>query len=498
VSLTATSSQAKYPLAAPGTTTHSGSVVCLLILFWAAIIVTAMGASETWLRGLMISTVATTIFFPIIHRVARGQLDLFEPIVPSALATTVMFVGRPIADQVTESYIHLGYDIQPTFDWALFAVVIGILAFNMGYSSGLGRHLQKVFPTPARQFPPRQTVIGAATMAITGSTLFSIFLIANGGFRALLIVISGRSNEHSSMMRQSSAYLYFGIFLLLPATLVFFALWMKTRRLLYLACTVLTGVPLFLYESSMGDRSEMLPLVFGIPAIYYLWRGRRPKAFHLIAATLVLLVGFAFLREFRNTTATGRKAIESATLLTDPGKALASTFTKDDSEMFDTFCNLLMVVPSRIPFQPWGPVTDIGTRALPRILFPDKGLELPDQFVVTLWPQHYKLSRASSAFSILGHYYMYGGVLGVAIGAFCMGLLLRQTWLWYLAHSNNLNAVLLYSFVPSFVVILWRGTVTDTLGRMVFTVLPLVAMQSFIRSRTEKASTQADRTPAHA
>ena len=182
------------------------------------------------------------------------------------------------------------------------------------------------------------------------------------------------------------------------------------------------------------------------------------------------------------------------TLLTDPAQALASTFTKDDSEMFDTFCNLVSVVPSRIPFQPFGPITDIGTRALPRILFPDKGLELPDQFVVVLWPQHYKVSRASSAFSILGHYYMYGGILGVAIGAFCMGLLLRQTWLWYLAHSDNLNAILLYSFVPSFVVILWRGTVTDTLGRMVFTVLPLVVMQSFIRSRTMKSSTQSHAT----
>ncbi len=465
---------------------HSGIVLGLLIVFWATIIVTAVGASETLLRGFMISAVATAIFVPLIYRVARGQLDLFEPIVPSALATSVMFVGRPIADQVTGSYIHLGYDIQPTFDWTLLCVVAGIITFNLGYASGLGGWMQRLFPAPAMQFPPDRTVVAAATMAIVGSSLFSIFLLANGGFRALLIVIGGRSSEHASMMRQSSAYLYFGIFLLLPATLVFFGLWMKTRQLRYLTFTVLTGVPLFLYESSMGDRSEMLPLVFGLPAIYYLWKAKRPQAFQLLIATVVLLIGFAFLREFRNSTALGHKSVESATLLTDPGAALASTFTKDDSEMFDTFCNLTSVVPSRIPFQPFGIVTDIGTRALPRLLFPDKGLELPDQFIVALWPAHYKLSRASSAFSILGHYYMYGGILGVAMGAFVMGLLLRQTWLWYLAQNNNLNAILLYSFVPSFAVILWRGTVTDTLGRMVFTVLPLVLMQSFIRSTIKR------------
>jgi hypothetical protein len=454
-----------------------------MIVFWAAVVVTALGASETLLRGAMISTVATAIFWPLIHRVATGRLDLFEPIIPSALATSVMYVGRPIADQVTASYIHLGYGIIPTFDWTLFSAVAGIVAFNCGYSSNLGVPLKKLFPAPAKQFPVGRMASGATTMAIVGASLFGVFLFSNGGLRALLIVISGRSYEHSSMMRQSSAYLYFGIFLLLPATLLFFGIWIKTKRLTYLCSSALTGVPLFLYESSMGDRSEMLPLVFGLPAIYYLWKGKRPKLGLLLLSGIILLAGFAFLREFRNATATGHRPIESATLLTDPLKALASTFTQDDSEMFDTFCNLVSVVPSSLPYHPLGVLTDIGTRALPRILFPNKGLELPDQLVVILWPQHYKLSRASSAFSILGHYYMYGGIVGVAIGAFCMGILFRQTWNWYLDHSNNLNAILLYSFVPSFVVILWRGTVTDTLGRMFFTVVPLVAMQSFIRHR---------------
>lgn len=396
--------------------------------------------------------------------------------------TTVMFVGRPIADQVTASYIHLGYGILPTFDWTLFSVLVGIAAFNLGYSSGLGRPLQEVFPIPATHFPPGRMAMSATAMSVIGVMLFSAFVLTSGGARALLIVLGGRGNAHASLTRHSTGYLYAGINLLLPATLIFFGLWVSTLKRQNLYFAALTGVPLFCYEASMGDRSEMLPLLFGLPVIYYLWKGRRPRVSRLLVASIVMLIAFAFLREFRNVSVTGEHAVASTTLLTDPAAALASTFTKDDSEMFDTFCNLISVVPSRLPFQPFGPFTDVAIRALPRVLFPDKPLESPDQLVVTLWPEHYKLSRASSAFSILGQYYLYGGVIGVAVGAFAMGALLRQTWIWLLRHRNNLNAILLYSFVPSFTVILWRGTVTDTLCRTIFTIIPLVIMQPMLRS----------------
>jgi oligosaccharide repeat unit polymerase len=462
---------------------HPGFALAFLIFSWGTIVVTALAVSETVLRGGMISAVATAIILPLFYRVATNSFDLFEPVVPSALATGVMFVGRPIADQAMSSYIHLGYNILPTFDWTLLNVLVGVIFFNMGYSSSLGRSLQKLFPTPAKLFPPSMVAIGAATMSIVGASLFGIFLIGNGGARAFLIMVSGRSHAASTFTRHSTGYLYEAINLFLPATLVFFALWVRTKRAGYLCLAASTATPLFLYQASMGDRCEMLPLIFGLPAVYYLWKSRRPRFSSLLAAGLCLLFAFAFLREFRNSAAAGRQNLGNAVILSDPGKALASTFTKDDSEMFDTFCNLVSVVPSSLAFHPFGVITDVAVRALPRVLFPDKPLELPDQLIVILWPQHYRLSRASAASSIFGNFYLYGGVVGVAIGAFVMGMVLRQVWLWYLNHHNNLNAIVLYSLVPALLVVLWRGTVTGTLGMMFFTALPLLVMQPLIRLR---------------
>jgi len=458
-----------------------GLTVAVIVVFWAFIVLCAVGYSETWYRTLMISGIATAILAPIAYRAASGTVSLFEPIIPSALAMLVMYVGRPIADQALGSYLHLGYDISRTFDWVLFVIFIGVVAFMIGYHFGGGDTLLRRWMPPPDTFPETKLFFAAAIIALIGAALFGTFVLSNGGVGSFLIIFGGRSFKRASMLRQGSAYLYFGIYLLLPATIVFYGLWERTRNLKYVVCSVITGVPLFLYEASLGDRSELLPLVLGLPTVHYLWRAKRPRLFRMIAAGLILLVFFAFLRTFRNATATGHRDIKSTKIYTDPGMALASTFTKDDSEMFDTFCNLVTAVPSKLPYQPLGLVRDIGIRLLPRVIYPEKPLELPDQVIVVLWPAHYRSSRASSASSILANFYQWGGVFAVCIAAFGMGILMRSLWRWYMAFSNNLHAILLYSFVPALVVILWRGTVTDTLGRMFFTVLPMILLQRHLR-----------------
>jgi hypothetical protein len=227
----------------------------------------------------------------------------------------------------------------------------------------------------------------------------------------------------------------------------------------------------------------MLPTLFGLASIYYLARGVRPKAASLIACGLLLFIGFTVLREWRDTSSAGRASFENLSFADDPAASLAQTFTRDDNEMFDTMANLMSVVPDQIPYQPLGLVTDILTRALPRGLYPDKPLEVNDQLVVALWPEHYRVSKASAASSIFGLFYLYGGFVGVFLSGLAIGILLNQTWKWYLSNAGNLNAILLYAFVPGFVVILLRGTTTDTLTRMFFLVMPMVVAQRYWQAR---------------
>ena len=62
-------------------------------------------------------------------------------------------------------------------------------------------------------------------------------------------------------------------------------------------------------------------------------------------------------------------------------------------------------------------------------------------------------------------------------------MLFNQIWRWYLRNTGNLSAIVLYAFVPGFVVILLRGTIADTLTRMYFLVLPLVIAERYWRRK---------------
>jgi hypothetical protein len=452
--------------------------IAVLLLCWCLVLAVALLASESLARGFLISGIASSILLPLALRTAQQPLDILEPIIPASLAFLVMFVARPIADQVTSKYNHLGFDINPTFDEALFIVLVGCLAFNVGYLSNNGARFSPRFLGFARRFPERRVVIAGATTAGVGVGVYSLFLMSKGGIASLLVFLGGRSQLKFDLERSSSGYLYGTIYFLMPATMMLYAAWLRYRRTYILFFAGLAGVPIFAYEMAQGDRSQMLPLLLGLPTIYYLYRRRRPTLRSLALPMTLLFLTFAFLREFRNSESAGRRDVESL-VSRAPADTLADTFTKDDDEMFDTIANIVSIVPGRIPYQPLGLVSDLAVRALPRVLYPRKPLEVTDQFVVALWPMHYQRSRASAASSLFGTFYLYGGILGVALGGFATGALLRQLWRWFIKRAQHLNAIVLYAFVPSFTIIALRGTISDTLTRMFFVVLPMLVAQSY-------------------
>lgn len=443
----------------------------------------ALIASETPVRGFLIAAIALAILFPLIARLSSRPFDIFEPIVPATAALFFMFVVRPIADQWQSNYVHLGFNISAEFDQTLFTALVGCVAFSVGYVSNTGKSVQRLFPRVASEFPLRKVVPAAIITAVIGASLWSIFLLFHGGLSMLLLILKGRSEELRHILRNSTGYLYRGLDLLVPAAFMLQAAWLRFRRPHLLVLTTITLIPTLVMSAATGTRSALLPIVFGLAAIYYLHSRRRPKLRNLALLGVIFLLASSFLRDVRYAHSIGRRSLVSSEFVDDPGESVADTFARDDDEMFDTLANTLSVVPSRIPYQPLGVVTDLCIRALPRTLYPNKPLEANTQFLDTLWPLDSEHARAAAANSILGNFYLYGGVVGVAIGAFCIGILFNQTWRWYLRNLGKMDAILLYAFVPGFVVILLRGTITDTLTRMLFFVFPIFVAQRYWRQR---------------
>lgn len=447
--------------------------------FLCVIIAVALFASETIMRGVFTSATATAILFPLIVRLANRAFDMFEPIVPATLALLAMFVGRPLIDQVTSNYVHLGINISATFDETLLTVLVGCIALSAGYLSNVGTSLWQLLPRPGSEFPQKRVVEAAVIIGVVGGCLYGAFLASHGGFAMLRLILKGRSFELGNIQRHSTGYLYSAINFLVPASFMFFAAWLRSRRFYLLTLTVLAGGPFLLLALAQGSRIALLPALLGFGIIYYLHENRRPKVRNVLILGILTVGVLAFIRDFRDADSIGRRSLDSMEFTNHPGQGFGNTFAGNDDEMFDTLANTLSVVPDRIPYQPWGLITDLAIRALPRSLYPNKPLEVSDQFIVALWPEHYQRTRASAANSIFGNLYLYGGMVGVALGAFCIGVIFNQSWKWYLRNSGNLNAILLYALVPGFVVILLRGTVTDMFTRMLFLVVPLVLAQHY-------------------
>lgn len=459
---------------------HTFSALILL----GALLITNILIAGAGIKGLLIACIILSLMVPMGLLLIQGKLDLFEPLVLGNIALGIMFIGRPLADLATGRTTHLGYDITTTFDQAMVVVLVGIVAFQLGYLSPFASLFARRLPSPTR-FRPNLASQSAWIFFLLGGLLFGLFLAKGGGLGLLLILLRGRGSGNNVIFLNSTGYFYNGITVWMASALIFFALATVYKRRKYYMFFMAMTLPILIFYGARGTRSQMLPLILAVPIFWYLCRGRRPSARTLLIAAVVGIVLVGWLREIR-TAATGSRGDAGAVLIkafSSPLKQFCEILNGADDEMFDSIANELLVVPDKIGYKPEGIFTEVFVRMVPRPLWPDKPLGLNDTLVNTLWPKHYALSRASAAFSVLGPFYFDGGYVGVSLGMFMIGIVLSGIWKWFHYYSENLNAILIYSMGLPFVVILMRGTIPGTLARMLFIVIPLVLVAWFSRLR---------------
>ncbi|MGO9441316.1 MAG: O-antigen polymerase [Terriglobales bacterium] len=450
---------------------------------WAAIILMTLLTAATVVQATTLIACATLLALPIAARIGHHRFDLFEPIVPATIALAVMFIGRPLADLTTGSFVHLDHDFAAAFDTTLIVVTIGIACFELGYASNLSRSVTGFFPRAPRRFDMTKSVIFACVLIVLALTLFGIFIATRGGVALLMALAEGRRSTDSSLFQSSTGYLYQSIDALTPATLIFVAAGVLTSKRKFYLGALLTGAPLFLFYAGHGSRSFALTLLLSGPVFWYVWRNRRPRFRSLLVVSVIAVCLIGFVRQVRNVEVPHDRSEQLAASFSDPGGQAADILSGADAEMFDSLANEITVVPSQLAYSPGGCITDIAIRAIPRVLWVDKPLELSDSVVTTLWPEHYQLSRASAAFSIMGSFYADSGVIGVAIGMFFVGVILAALWRWWQRNSGSVAATLTYSMMLPFVIVLMRGTIPDTLARLLFTAVPLFGLQMLQRIR---------------
>lgn len=442
----------------------------------------AMIYSETKLQALLLLAIVFSLIGPISFRSVQGRLDLFEPLVIANCSFFFMFLCRPLADLMTGQTHHLGYTILTTFDKTLFLAWFGIIFFQVGYFSPLGRRLANLFPYPPK-FKPDTAILSAWLFTALGATLFFLFINTQGGFKVVSYLLEGRQASNNELFLRSTGYLYNGIMMWGPASLIFFIVAVVCKRKHMFIPFALIVLPLIFLYGSRGARSQLLPLVISFPVFWYLWKRRRPSFKNVFLAGLIGLALLGWIREVREIEAKDKMIDKLVVVLFSPLATISDLLTSPDTEMFDSMANELLVVPERLPFMHGATITDIFVRAIPRTLYPNKPLESNDEIVNALWSEHYSKSRASPCFSVIGVFYADSGFISVALGMYFLGTIMSAFWLWFQANSNSVMSQMLYSMGLPFVVILMRGSIPDTLARMLFYFAPLFILMVFKRLR---------------
>jgi hypothetical protein len=445
---------------------------------------------------ILTGAIAATLLAPLLWRIVRASFDPFEPIVIFAIAYGVMFVVRPLAMIIADDYTYPAplsvIDVAPTFTHMLFLALLGAISFVGGYCSLLRTTTLIKRPAPVREFDFKTALIFASVTALIGISSLALVVAHAGGLRALPLLLRGRTPQLDEAIRSLSLYPWAGTLMLVPAALVFLALGWQRRNVIVLAAFALLAALIFLRAVPRGDRMVLLPFLGGIFIFFYLRRSARPGLLIILVLACTVLFMSTFLSDLRGRSTRGETASETFVNIVSHPSRVANHLTRGpDSEMAPVFAAALRVIPSELRHT-YGTTIfgDLGTRPIPRAIWPSKPEPPRDRLIATLWPRESEKGSINPEFSVLLYFYWDFGPVGVVLGLAAFGIGARYLYSYFLSRKGQLSAQLLYAVGVWFIAIGVRDSPVDTFIRAVFMIGPLLAIFTLSTKRVMMVTAQ--------
>jgi len=438
----------------------------------------AAAAAAAWYgeyeRYALVLAVGLVVISPLVLRVFQRRFDLFEPITLIAIALLILFVLRPGAHLLYGEWIYRSRDIRPGFTGAMLIALVGTVALYAGYTSRLGpRAAGRLRPLPA-DWNVARAVGAALAICSVGAVLSVVFALQVGGSQVVQQLLLGRTTGEGAIFRSSSAYLYFGPFLAIPATLLLAETRARYRVPGLALLTAAVGAIVLTVTTARGDRSWLLPLLFPLVVLPFLRRGRRPRFATTLILAAVFIVVASFLQAYRvtETRTDTRSLVEN--WVQQPSSQLRQFMLGPDTEMFSILALADEQIPDALPRRPGITLTSLVAAPVPGQLWPAKPESADNYIYQALFPAQALITRAGPAPSMFGGYFVDGGLIGVAIYSALLGALARTLFEYYRRYRDVAGVRLFYATTLPFLIILVRGNFTDTLPRASFILPPLL------------------------
>lgn len=453
----------------------------------------AVSPSATVAQRLLLAGLALVVLAPTALAIAARRFDYFSPQTVFAAAWGTMFIARPVAMLYTNNFSLAianspAQNVRPGFTTMLGAALLGAAGFQLGYFLYVLRRSEASPPSRRVDWDHPLLLRLAAAFGTLGTLLFAAFILHSGIHHAISALIHGRTVAQASLYKSSSAYLYDGILLLIPATLLLvgrLAFGGDHQRRLTRALAWLFGVLLVLRALASGGRTPLLLLVGALVVFYFLRRETRPRLSRVVIVLVVSFFVLSVMLASRDSGLRHHQGIGGAitSVIEHPGHQLGKLLNRGDTSMASVFALETEIVPSKLGYR-WGGATigDIVTRPIPHQLWKHKPLAPEAALTNELWPKAFKTGLAHPVYSVMGTFYFDIGLTGVVIGMLLVGLLYGFVRRRLLGVKDTGLVVIAAAVIPLLVTGL-RDSFPDTVLHFICVGVPLIVTLEIVRRR---------------
>ncbi|MGY1711348.1 O-antigen polymerase [Geodermatophilus sp. SYSU D00758] len=424
------------------------------------------------------STLVVALWFTLLGwKTIAGSADLSEPIHWINATYLVLFGLHPLSLHALggiDAPYHGTFDISPTYASAVSTGLLSMTVVNIGYAVlARRRGPEPQPPGVARPGPPPAGPGIPAPGSVRRMRTAAWLLVLVGACGMVYLLSLGTDNENGSAGAGHTAYAYNLPYVLIPASLLFLAVYWCERKRADLLSGVLVALAYASILMTLGGRTPIL-LALSAPALFAVmqWRTRIPRAGVLLIAVLAV-VGFAALRDANSPTSSLGESLSRS--VTHPDEVLIQTFTGDDTEMVDALALEMRFVPGHFEHEPGIMVRSTLGAPIPRLIWPDKPKTADVVLNEVLFDRG--ANEASVAYSMVGEAYFDSGFLGVVAYGAALGALYGS--LWHRRRTRSLSPLdtALVATATAMVPIVFRGILAYSLGIALFLFAPLVLVK---------------------
>ena len=265
----------------------------------------------------------------------------------------------------------------------------------------------------------------------------------------------------------ASNYFLLSINFLIPGILIQFAVWLRSRRGLWVVMLwLLISLSIYLSEAF---RYRILFLFIPMLLLWLFYYKRRP----MLIMLLIFMIGFVSLNGFIGLARTQVRGLDVSKVIdSSPLQIVTSSF--EEAGAFFATSAVIESVPRQYQFLKLEPLYTAILQPFPRALFsfkPDGQYPsaLPDAIYSETWGGH----KTHSSFLAYAEYYLMFGWPSLIIFSLLLGLLLRRLWTWFLHRQYEPLAQAIYLLNASYLyVVVSRGYLAQIIVLYFFTVLP--------------------------